>query len=436
MQAIAILIALFAASNLQAQVTIGSGENPNAGALLDLKMDNQGMSTKGLVLPRVTLNMLNPGTPAGLAASIGGSGAWDMDGHIGLAVYNSASRETDPSIETCPGIHIWDGSEWQAIIPYPPTSETRVLQSVTPKGLTHLNPANASDPMWAFLGKSPGNYPLGYIGAFTDSRPGDTPQTYHYTRFYVGYTSVDSLFQITRNRSCDQNPAKAVVATETTTGEFTFEDGVWMGENLRATRMPDGTALTLTSYTSANSLDFYYSYPDNQAANKNLGVFYNYYTASGGGITGIEDYSRFQGICPNGWFLPTDHHWTDLENGIIINTSKFSSTPDIGIANIVPYGASSSPAGIAMKASSVINGVASNGTSKPALQGGFNAYLSTGTANSSTIPPPPKFGETTYFYSAVNGNRLGAKMRGLSYNSTSMSHVNSRWQVPVRCMKN
>ncbi|MDR1503046.1 MAG: hypothetical protein LBT43_11400 [Prevotella sp.] len=40
----------------QAQVTIGSNETPNVDALLDLTETSAGTSTKGLLLPRVSLS--------------------------------------------------------------------------------------------------------------------------------------------------------------------------------------------------------------------------------------------------------------------------------------------------------------------------------------------------------------------------------------------
>ncbi|MFT4222639.1 FISUMP domain-containing protein [Dysgonomonas sp.] len=43
---------------------------------------------------------------------------------------------------------------------------------------------------------------------------------------------------------------------------------------------------------------------------------------------------RLQGICPSGWHLPSDYEWTELENAIIMNTSNYAYTTDIGGANL------------------------------------------------------------------------------------------------------
>ncbi|NDV68685.1 FISUMP domain-containing protein [Dysgonomonas sp. 25] len=101
--AIIILALFFAASNAYTQVTIGSGETPNAGTLLDLKMLPDGMSTKGLMLPKVALtdnDKLYPMLPNGYASS-------EDANHIGLMVFHN-NRCTLKGT----GIYVWDGTEW------------------------------------------------------------------------------------------------------------------------------------------------------------------------------------------------------------------------------------------------------------------------------------------------------------------------------------
>lgn len=50
-------------SYLQAQVTIGSGIAPDQNALLDLKENGSGSSSKGLLLPRVALSSIISSSP-------------------------------------------------------------------------------------------------------------------------------------------------------------------------------------------------------------------------------------------------------------------------------------------------------------------------------------------------------------------------------------
>lgn len=92
-------------SRLSAQVTIGSDKEPNVGALLDLK-EKEGVesSQRGVILPRVTLQVINslqpcaPDNPA------------NHSSHKGLLVYNL--KNTNGFRE---GLYIWDGTKWNAM---------------------------------------------------------------------------------------------------------------------------------------------------------------------------------------------------------------------------------------------------------------------------------------------------------------------------------
>ncbi|MFT4223162.1 hypothetical protein [Dysgonomonas sp.] len=87
-----------------AQVTIGSNKPPHAGALLDLKENADGSSTKGLLLPRVALEATN--SPAPLAAH-----------EEGMTVYNTATSA--PSVSSAyyvsPGLYYNDGTKWERL---------------------------------------------------------------------------------------------------------------------------------------------------------------------------------------------------------------------------------------------------------------------------------------------------------------------------------
>lgn len=109
----------------QAQVTIGSGNPPISGALLDLKEYGpsdpewaSGISaTKGLGLPRVNLKLSNSLLP--MFDAVSGSN-YIKDGqnydittqnkqHVGLTVYNLT---VDPVENFELGVYFWDGDKW------------------------------------------------------------------------------------------------------------------------------------------------------------------------------------------------------------------------------------------------------------------------------------------------------------------------------------
>jgi len=109
-----------------AQVTIGSGDNPNLGALLDLKQfsvsdplsDGVSTSLKGIAPPRVALQdiqKLEPCAPTTLA---------NRNSHIGLTVYNTTYKKD----QLAPAYYYWDGNKW--------------LKLATPATLNRINIKN------------------------------------------------------------------------------------------------------------------------------------------------------------------------------------------------------------------------------------------------------------------------------------------------------
>ncbi|MFV0419435.1 MAG: hypothetical protein ACK5KT_11980 [Dysgonomonas sp.] len=101
--------------NISAQVTIGSNELPNKGALLDLKQENssEANSKLGLLLPRVLLKKLTiTGSDTSLATTITNAvGDWDKDEHTGLLIYNIS--ESNSCTGAPPkGVYSWDSQQW------------------------------------------------------------------------------------------------------------------------------------------------------------------------------------------------------------------------------------------------------------------------------------------------------------------------------------
>ena len=84
----------------------------------------------------------------------------------------------------------------------------------------------------------------------------------------------------------------------------------WLKENLRTTRYADGTMIPMGETTS-NDVAYRYA-PSNNASNvQQYGFLYNWQAASRG-IDDANNPSEVQGICPNGWHLPSDAEWTQL----------------------------------------------------------------------------------------------------------------------------
>jgi hypothetical protein len=86
---------------VQAQVTIGSGNEPDPNALLDLRENADKSSTKGLLLPRVSLEATNVATPLTVHEK-------------GMTVYNigTSLASVDPKYYLSPGFYYNDGTQW------------------------------------------------------------------------------------------------------------------------------------------------------------------------------------------------------------------------------------------------------------------------------------------------------------------------------------
>ena len=88
---------------------------------------------------------------------------------------------------------------------------------------------------------------------------------------------------------------------------------VWMAENLRTTRYADGTLIPLG--TERSYVVAYRYYPDDSSANvSTYGYLYKWAAVMKGASSSDANPSGVQGICPDGWHVPSDAEWTELTN--------------------------------------------------------------------------------------------------------------------------
>jgi hypothetical protein len=197
----------------KAQVTIGSGIEPEGGVLLDLKQkipsaDNT-TAIKGLLLPRVILSDLNRLYP--MYETTPGSGVPNSDyddatekagldaRHTGLTVYNLNKCFSGASGKGGPGVYTWSGTEWQYlgipkdVLPTYPVSENLSLSnpdpSIIPSSLserTYYVPYNgdSSIPQLTFKAPSldPGTVYEWFVNGVSLTNPdGNTSNIISYT---------------------------------------------------------------------------------------------------------------------------------------------------------------------------------------------------------------------------------------------------------------
>ncbi len=92
----------------------------------------------------------------------------------------------------------------------------------------------------------------------------------------------------------------------------------WMAENLKTTRYADGSAIPhvegTTEWDNLTVTDKAYCWYNNSTANRDTyGGLYTWAAAMNGAASSDANPSGVQGVCPDGWHLPSDAEWKELE---------------------------------------------------------------------------------------------------------------------------
>lgn len=93
---------------------------------------------------------------------------------------------------------------------------------------------------------------------------------------------------------------------------------IWMASNLRTTHFSNGDAIPRgINDTDGSIIEPFCYYPNNSANNVSLyGYLYNKPAVMHGESASNSNPSGVQGICPNGWHVPSDEEWTELKNTV------------------------------------------------------------------------------------------------------------------------
>ena len=116
-------------------------------------------------------------------------------------------------------------------------------------------------------------------------------------------TSEDAKEEATTVNDIDGNVYKTVkIGTQ-----------VWMAENLRTTRYANGESIPLGTSTSTSRTTPYRYNPNDNANNvPTYGYLYNWSAVMHVSSSSSNNPSGVQGICPDGWHVPSDAEWTEL----------------------------------------------------------------------------------------------------------------------------
>lgn len=365
-----IIFALFATLNGVAQVTIGSAIPPLNGAILDLKE----FTPQTVGGATATKGLLLPRLKLSEVTSLVDVNGVDPSEQIvntGLMVYNVTN---DKCKTLSPGVYSWTGKEWNRL----------------------------------------GGAVQYTVGTLEDNRVGDIPQKYATAHF---------------------------VAIDETTSEVLADAGEWMLENLKAKVYASGVTPTqsLAFNNGRSDTDAYYSYPNNDPSRfEREGYYYSGIAALNSQIVdgiyngvGTLPTRKQQGICPDGWRVPTYEDWKALEAVIQQSECEFA----------FPKPQENKYLGGLI----VSNGTNGNYTARPVEEGGFAAfasgsYESDGTFNN-VIGEQASF-ITTYPVPVTlkkNGTTIVYPMYG-SFSFTDADkfaqfHTSTTLAMPVRCIK-
>lgn len=316
-------------NTLSGQITIGVDKSPTAGALLQLKGNDEieANSTKGLGMPRVSIVTTTP-IVGQLAQSIESSGTWNENDHIGLAVYNVNKCVNGTGSDN--GLYVWDGTIWQNLRPIIRSSE---------------------------------------VSYFTDIR--DT-EVYPYRSFgnNAGVWMLENMRYIDASFTASTGNSSHIA----TDRFYTYPNGNPNGNSTPADIPPstwEKRQGLIYSYAAATLGE-----QDNIFINQSEG------DANGPSIP-------VQGICPSGWHIPSDSEWNKLEEEIYNNPGKYSTYSSSAQFNPSTWNSSWNTSntsrgsdngqghGFAMQSPCQVRGAigTTSGTSLPTIQGGFNVLV-------------------------------------------------------------
>ena len=97
----------------------------------------------------------------------------------------------------------------------------------------------------------------------------------------------------------------------------------WMKENLKTTHYANGDTMYEGNTYGGSGWPFYFA-PDFNANNIALyGYLYNWKAVMHNSTTSNDNPSGVQGICPNGWHVPSDAEWTELTDYVSSQSQYF-----------------------------------------------------------------------------------------------------------------
>ena len=191
--------------------------------------------------------------------------------------------------------------------------------------------------------KSIGNGP----GSFNSNITQLAPSITYYVRAYATnqYGTVygnEVSFTTTVNPNGDEHSCSGTPIVTDVDGNVynTVQIGgqCWMRENLRTTKYSDGTSLTYNSGNNTSYSTGYWYYPNGDSQNKQTyGLLYNWKAVMHDESSSNATPSGVQGICPDGWHLPSDAEWSQLADYVSGQSEYVCGNDNASIAKSLAF---------------------------------------------------------------------------------------------------
>jgi uncharacterized protein (TIGR02145 family) len=189
---------------------------------------------------------------------------------------------------------------------------------------------------------------------------------------------------------------------------------VWLAENLMVTHYRDGTEIATVTDWSHTSTGAYIVY-DNVVDNKYIyGLLYNWYAASDS-----------RNIAPEGWHVPSDAEWKELEVAVGMSQSEGDDTGYRGTNE----GSKLAGNAALWNGGILTNHVGFDSSGFMALPAGYYQYI---------YDDFTDIGNYAYFWSTSQINDYHAWCRSLSFTNSKVKRDvdNHAYGFSIRCIKN
>ena len=199
----------------------------------------------------------------------------------------------------------------------------------------------------------------------------------------------------------------------------------WMKENLRTTHYADGTSIPSGGSNTSETTGYYYDYSSSDIPLAQRGYLYNWPAVMHGAASSSANPSGVQGICPDGWHVPSDAEWTQLTDYVSSQSQYVCGSNNTYIAKAL-----ASTEGWETDTFSCAvgyNQASNNATGFSAVPAGYHYGSIFGYS-----------GTYAYFWSSTEYSSSYAYYRRLTYNTANVGSYNNKFKSngsSVRCLR-